>query len=240
MTKRHRAGLQAAGIAMVAAICVACSASTHGAGTPRRSSSSPSSSPSSTQSPTKSPSPSRSAATSVTRAELAGALLTTADVGHGFTLGTYRPDGQGGPCDPPGTPSVDQRVPPQVSSGRTFVRSAAQISQSAAVYASSAEAARAFALSVKGTNCRHGQLTNGSRVTITAGRNVTAAINGTGVGASTAWQLSNGSVRAVIVATLSGRLATACVFVAGSRVNTSTLPNPVGLAKAAFDKLLAQ
>ncbi len=166
-------------------------------------------------------------------------MLTTGDIGHGFALGTYRPDGQGGPCDPPGTPSVDQRVPPQITSGRTFTRSAAEIIQSAAIYASSAEAARAFALSVKGTSCRRGRLTDGSTVKITTGRDMTAEINGNGVGTSTAWQLSNGSIRAVIVATLSGRLATACVFLAGSRVDTSTLPNPVGLAKAAFDKLLA-
>jgi hypothetical protein len=128
-----------------------------------------------------------------------------------------------------------------VSAGHTFANPGgnAEIDQSAAVYTSSAAAARAFALAVAGTSCRHGRLSDGSTVTITAGQDVTAQVNGSGVGKSTAWQLSNASIRGVIVATLSNRLATACIFVTGADVDTSTLPNPVALAKVAFDKLLA-
>jgi hypothetical protein len=176
----------------------------------------------------------------ITQAELDAALLDPGDIGHGFVLGTYRANDSGGPCEPPGTPSVDQRVPPQLSAGRTFDSRtvSAEITQNAAIYATPAEAARAFTLAVRGESCRHGTLSNGMQVTISPGQDVSAQVDGNVAGKSTAWRLSSGSIRAVIVATLSGRVANACIFVAAADVNTSRLPDPVAVAKAAFDKLL--
>lgn len=183
---------------------------------------------------------SSSSAIRITQAELDAAMLQVSDIG-GFTVGTYRRNTNGGPCEPTGTPSVDQRVPPQVESGRTFdsTKVNAELVQEAAVYSTSAEAARAFTLAVRGTSCRHGVLSDGTKVTISAGQDVTAQVNGNSVGKSTAWQLSNASIQGVIVATLSGRVANACIFVAAANADTSQLPNPIAVAKIAFKKLLS-
>ena len=222
-------------------LATACSSSTNGsgAGSSPPNSASASSSPSSD--PVSVPVSSSSSSPAITQAELDDALLTRDDVGYGFRQGSYAPNDQRNPCDPPGTPSVDQRVPPQLSSGRTLDSGTvdAELVQSASIYHTPAEAARAFALAVKGVSCRHGTLSDGTAVTIAAGVDVTSQVNDSGVGTSTAWQLSNAQVRGVIVATLSGRVANACIFVAAANVDTSELPDPVAIAKLAFDKLLA-
>jgi hypothetical protein len=199
------------------------------------------SSPPTTSAAASSPPASSSSAPAITQAELDAALLTRNDVGYGFTKGTYQPNPGGGPCEPIGTPSVDQRVPPAVESGTALDnrRVNAELVQEDAVYNTPAEAARAFALAVRGTSCRHGKLSDGTQVTISDGHDVSAQVNGNTVGQTTAWQLSNGTIRGVIVATLSGRVANVCIFVAGADVETSQLPNPIAVAKVAFDKLRA-
>jgi len=238
-TRRRPPSSAVVALAVVTFAVTACS----GSSTAGRAASPPQSSPAATSptGPTGFPATPPSSSPTITQAELDAAMLDAADVGHGFVLGTFQPNTQGGPCEPTGTPSVDQRVPPEFSAGRTFDSRTvqAEITQNAAIYSTTAMAAHAFALAVRGESCRHGLLAGTTQVTISPGQDVTSQVNGNGVGKSTAWQLTSGSIRAVIVATLSGRVADACIFVAGAKVNTAKLPNPLALAKAAFDKLLA-
>jgi hypothetical protein len=230
-----------AAVAIVALAATGCSGSSSGGSGSVASSSPPHSTHAVTSPvvPTLSAPASSTPSTTITQAELDAALLSTSDIGPGFKLGTYQANPGGGPCEPVGTPSVDQRVPPAVESGRAFdsTQVDAELVQEAAIYDTPAEAARAFALAVHGTSCRHGTLSDGTEVNISVGQDVTAQVNAGDVGKSTAWQLSNKTIRGVIVATLAGRVANACIFVAAADVDTSKLPNPVAVAKIAFDKL---
>ena len=77
-------------------------------------------------------------------------------------------------------------------------------------------------------------------VTIGPAKDVTAEVNSaSGLGTSTAWEVTSEGFNGVLVATLAGRIILATQFASAPQVDTSTLPNPVDVAAAAFAKALA-
>lgn len=176
----------------------------------------------------------------ITQEQVEAALLTSEEVGPDFTLGTYTEESSPPLCDPDGTP-VDEQVPPQVEAGAQFdhVDGNVAMQEQIAIYATEAEAAEAFGLATAGLACTEGT-SEGSPVTISAAQDVTAEVNSTsGLGASTAWEVTGEGFEGVIIATLAGRIILATQFASASDADTSGLASPVDIAAAAFAKALA-
>ena len=176
----------------------------------------------------------------VTQEQVEAALLTPEEVSPDFVLGAYTDESSPPLCDPEGTP-VDEAVPPSVQGGTQIDHAdgLAALQEEIAIYASEAEAAEAFGLATAGLACGEGSA-DGDPVTISPPQDVTAQVNSSsGIGASTAWEVSADSFNGVIVATLAGRIILATQFVAAPDADTSTFPAPVDIATAAFAKALA-
>ncbi len=176
----------------------------------------------------------------ITQEQVEAALLTPEEVGADFTLGEYTDEDSPPLCDPDGAP-VDEQVPPQVQGGTQLdhVDGNIAMQEEIAIYATEAEAAEAFGLATAGLACTEGT-SEGSPITIGAPQDVTAQVNSTsGLGASTAWEVSGEGFDGVIVATLAGRIILATQFASAPDADTSGLPNPVDIATAAFAKALA-
>ncbi len=175
----------------------------------------------------------------VTSEQLNAALLTPAEIAPDFALGTYTDEDSPPPCDPSGTP-VDEVVPPQIQGGTEIdhVDGIAAVQEEIAVYETEALATQAFGLAVAGLACAEGSIA-GSPFTIGPPQDVTAQVNTSGIGTSTAWEVSSEGFKGVIVATLASRLILATQFGATPDADTSALPSPVDIAAAAFAKALA-
>jgi hypothetical protein len=89
-----------------------------------------------------------------------------------------------------------------------------------------------------GLGCTNGVLPDGTQITIGAGQDVTAQVNTDGIGTSTAWQFGNAQLKGVIVASQSQSVVTDVIFVAAKDANEKKLPDPLGVAKVAFAKIL--
>ena len=176
----------------------------------------------------------------ITQEQVEAALLTPEEVGADFALGAYTDEDTPPLCDPDGTP-LDVALPPQVQGGAQFDHSSGDIAmqEEIAVYATEAEAAEAFGLATAGLACSEGT-SDGSPITIGAPQDVTAEVNAaSGIGTSTAWEVSGDGFKGVIVATLAGRIIMATQFASATDADTSGLPSPVDVATAAFAKALA-
>jgi hypothetical protein len=176
----------------------------------------------------------------VTMEQVEAALLTPEEVGPDFTLGAYTEEPSPPLCDPEGTP-VDEQIPPQVEAGTQIDHNSgdAAMQETISIYTTEAEASEAFALASAGLACTDGS-TDGTPVTIGAAQDVTAEVNSeSGLGTSTAWEVTAESFNGVVVATLAGRIILATQFASAPQFDTTTLPNPVDVATAAFAKALA-
>lgn len=200
--------------------------------------------------PTETPSPTEPTATDaspmdptapgeVTPEQIQAALLTPEEVGPDFVLGAYTDEPSPPPCDPDGTP-VDQQVPPAVQGGTQIDHSSgdAAMQEEIAIYATEAEAAQAFALSSEGLSCAEGS-SDGTPLKISAPQDVTAEVNSaSGIGTSTAWEITADGFNGVVVATLAGRIILATQFASAPQFDTSALPDPVDVQASAFAKAL--
>lgn len=176
----------------------------------------------------------------ITQEQVDAALLTPEEVGPDFLLGAYTDESSPPLCDPEGTP-VDEQVPPQVQGGTQIDHNSGDVAmqEEIAIYATEEEAAEAFGLATAGLACTEGS-SDGAPVTIGAAQDVTAQVNGaSGIGSSTAWEITADGFNGVVVATLAGRIVLATQFASAPQFDTSTLPNPVDVATDAFAKALA-
>lgn len=175
----------------------------------------------------------------ITQEQVEAALLTPEEIGSEFVLGDYVDEDTPPLCDPEGTP-LDVAIPPAVSGGTQIdhTEGIAAMQEEIAIYTSEAEATEAFTLATEGLSCSEGSL-DGSPVTIGPAQDVTTQVNTTGLGTSTAWEVSSDSFTGVVVATLAGRVIVACTFLSAPDADTSALPQPVDIATDAFAKALA-
>ncbi len=176
----------------------------------------------------------------VTQEQIEAALLTPEEVSPDFVLGAYTDESSPPLCDPDGTP-VDEAFPPSVQGGTQIDHAdgIAALQEEIVIYASEAEAAEAFAFAVAGLACAEGSV-DGTPVTIGAPQDVTAQVNSSsGIGASTAWEVSTDGFNGVIVATLAGQIILATQFASAPDADTSAFPAPLDVAAAAFAKALA-
>jgi len=176
----------------------------------------------------------------ITVEQVNAALLTPGEVSPDFVLGTWTSEDSPPPCDASGTP-VDVTIPPSVEGGTEMGTSDGQIamSEEIAIYESEDVAADAFALGTAGLACSTATLPDGTTATIAPPEDVSAQVNTSGIGTSTAWQITGDGYEVLLVATLSGRIILACTFSAATDADTSALPNPVDIAATAFAKALA-
>ncbi|KAA1417134.1 hypothetical protein F0U44_18380 [Nocardioides humilatus] len=176
----------------------------------------------------------------VTQEQLDAALLTAEEVGAGFVLGTYTDTDDPPLCDPDGTP-LDEQFPPQVTGGVELDHSdgIAAIQEELAIYESDEAAATAFAAGLAGLNCTDGTTGDGTAVTIGAPQDVTANVDTTGLGTSTAYEITSESFQGVLIVTLAHRVILATSFAATPDADTSAFPNPIDVQAAAFAKALA-
>jgi hypothetical protein len=201
----------------------------------------PSGTPSTSASTPSAPSPSAPSGSSVSNPELEAALLTPAEVGPGFTQGTWSDTPSTLPCAPKGSPPIDSQAPPEVKDGREIDHSTipANLVEVISVYQDAATASRAFALDTQGLSCPNGTLSDGSNITIAPAVDVSTQVDPSGQSKSTDWDLTNNQVHTVIIATLSNRVIEACVFSASASADVSTLPSPIVIAKKAFAKVIS-
>lgn len=176
----------------------------------------------------------------ITVEQVDAALLTPDDIAPGLVQGEWTNEDSPPPCDPDAQPT-DVVVPPAVESG-TEISTAdgnAALSEEIAIYDTEGEAAEAFEVGSAGLDCETATLPDGTTVTIGAPEDVTAQVNSSGIGSSTAWSVTGEGYEIVLIATLSGRLIMANTFVVADGADTTGLPTPVETASLAFQKALA-
>lgn len=175
----------------------------------------------------------------LTDADIAAALLKPSDIGTGFTTGTYSSVKTRLPCDPAGTTPLSQRVPAQATGG-TEIDSGNQaaLTQTVNAYADAATGAQAWNLFKAGVNCTTATLPDGSKMTLQAPVDVTAQVSA-GHGSSLEWQWTTAGAHGVMIATFAGRVGTSLMFAVANNASTAGLPDPVQVAKLAFEKLAA-
>lgn len=177
----------------------------------------------------------------VTVEQVQAALLTPDEVAPGLVLGEWTNDDSPPPCDQSALP-VDQQIPPSVEAGVEIATADgnASMEEEIAIYASEEEASQAFALGSAGLACTTATAEDGSTATIGPAADVTADVNGaSGLGTSTAWEISGEGFTGVLVATLSSRAVMANTFLVAEGADTTGLPTPLQIAAAAFAKALA-
>lgn len=180
------------------------------------------------------------ASSDVTQEQAEAALLTPEEVGTDFVLGAYTDSDDPLPCDPGGTP-LDVQVPPGVTGGTQIEHSSgeAALIEEIAIYDSEEEAAQAFGIGTAGLSCTDGTLPDGTAITLDAAQDVTADVNTSGLGTTTAWGFSTDEIEGVFVATLAGRVVLSTSFQSLTGADTSSLPDPIDVQATAFAKALA-
>ena len=165
------------------------------------------------------------------------ALLTPAEVGTGFTKAQYVAPKPKDPTKLPcGTLSAAALYPNALRTGATADQGqAAEFIESASLFLDAATAGKAFQANVDGVSCTKGDL-NGATVEISQGQDVTSQVGGDKAGA---WSITFEGYQGVLIAVTSGSLVLGFTFIADSSTDTSKLPNPLALAKAATEKMLA-
>ena len=179
--------------------------------------------------------------TDVTQEQLEAALLTPEDVAPGLVLGTWTNSDSPPPCDPDAQPT-DEQIPPAVEGGVQINSSDgnASMEEEIAIYDTEDEAADAFALGSEGLNCSTATFDDGSTATIGSPTDVTSDVNAdSGLGTSTAWEVTGDGFSGVLIATVAGRIVMANTFIAADGTDTSALPTPVEVATKAWAKALA-
>jgi len=221
--------------AVIASSATGCSSSSKGRGTTGTAPA--------TNSSTSSTSASSSSAAGGLDATTAQArLLTPAEVGTGFTAGTYTPTTKPEPCDPAGTPPLDTRIPPQVAVGVEADNASPQavFEEQITSYSDAATATRALATGEQGFGCTAGTVyyTDGTKasVTISAKQDISTEV-GMPVDAAVTWSLSNSDLQGALVVVRIGQVIIALTFSSPAGADTAKLPDVQTVTKLALAKV---
>ncbi len=134
-----------------------------------------------------------------------------------------------------GQVSTVVRFPNALRAGTTLTRPRiAQFQESVSLSKDVALAQRIHAANVQGLGCSKG-LAGGKEVTIGPGKDVSAQVGQE----ATAWTIKVGTDTGVVIAARWQTVTFGFVFIAAAKVDTSTLPNPLDLAKKAVAKVAA-
>ena len=195
--------------------------------------------PATTSASTPATSPASSSAP-LTNDQLAGALLTPTDLGTGFTKVPFTRNKKPLPCAPAGGPSFDAQAPTDLLAGTQLVDSAqsATVSEELRVYPDLAHATAALRIGTAGLSCAAGRIyaTDGTsvQVKIAKGQDVTAQVGGT---KAIAWDATSSQVDVLFVAVQLNRALVVFSYVRSPQTDTSKLPNPLAVTKAAIQKI---
>jgi hypothetical protein len=192
---------------------------------PSSSAAAPSTTPAATSTPAASPS-------GADAATVQAALLAASDVGAGFTKVAYEPDlSQPEPC---GQPALHSKYPMAVRAGTEIDKGqTVQFTEAIEAFPDAATALAAFNYGVAGLNCRNGTIA-GTPVTITPAQNVTSDVGGD---QAKAYNVGLSGAKGVIIGVHKGKTIVEFAFLAASGVDSSTLANPLDLAKAGTAKV---
>ncbi len=186
----------------------------------------------STTSSTTSPAPS----TSENPADLLKkALLTASDVGPGFVEGTWEEPNanEPGPC---GKPNVSAQFPNAVRIGAQFAKGEQfQLIEGINVFADANTSKAAYAAGVDGLTCTDATL-GGQPVSIGERMDVTAQVGGD---LATAWSVKADGMEGVLIAVHAEQAVLTFTFVAIGGADTSSVANPIEVAKTGVSKALA-
>jgi hypothetical protein len=165
-------------------------------------------------------------------AAVQAALLAASDVGAGFTKVAYEPDlSQPEPC---GQPALHSKYPTAVRAGTEIDKGqTVQFTEAIEAFPDAATAQAAFDYGVAGLNCRNGTIA-GTPVTITPAQDVTSDVGGD---QAKAYNVGLNGAEGVIIGVHKGKTIVEFAFLAASNVDTSTLVNPLDLAKAGTAKV---
>jgi hypothetical protein len=217
-------------------------------GSSSSSSKSSSSSSSSASSSSASSSSASSATPSLNAADLQAHLLTAADLGAGLQDGTFTPPdpSQPLPCNGPDAQGANAHGPDAIYPPETLVGSQidsadlqAQFKEELRIYADEATANSVTSFVGHGFACASGTLVDADGSThdvqLTPLQDVTSEL--TGATEAAEWQLTSTSYDIVEIVARQGNVIVVFQFVAVSGADTSKLPNPLDVAKAAVAKL---
>lgn len=187
-----------------------------------------------------SPSDSGTSSDAVGQAQLETALLTAADVGHQFASTTYTKTDKPLLCAAAGTPSFRQQTSPKFDVGAelTHASPAAGYAEQIFAYQDASSARRALSIAKEGLNCVTGTVyaDDGTAAPTTIGKptDVSTAL---GVDSGYGWRLQTSDVVGEVFASALGPLVITLTFVSVPGADTSTLPTPPSIARAAIDKI---
>jgi hypothetical protein len=205
--------------------------------------SSSSSTKSSSSSASSASSSASSATASLNAADLQGHLLKAADLGAGLQDGTFTPPkpSQPLPCDGPDAHGPDAAYPPETLVGSQIDTAdlQAQFEEELRIYLDEATANSVTSFVGHGFACVQGTLVDADGSThdvqLTPLKDVTSEL--TGADEAAEWQLTSPSYDIVEIVARQGNVIVTFQFVAVSGADTSKLPNPLDVAKAAVAKL---
>jgi hypothetical protein len=232
----------AAGLALLLALGACSSSTTGSAGSsaPPKTSSAPASSTPASTSAAANPTGLASGSGGVTTVHIAGALLRASDLGPGFTEAPFTDSPKPLPCGKPGSRSFNDQVPAAASAGRRLDAGAlsATFSEEIRVYADSAGAQKALAAATAGLNCATGTLygTGGAtaKVTISKPQEVGAALN---IDVGRGWRLKSSQIESIYLVGVIGRALLLLAFTNAPSADTTKLPDPQTVTKAAIAKI---
>lgn len=183
-----------------------------------------------------SPSPTSVAPTSEDPTEdLKRALLTAADIGPGFVEGVWQPPDPNEPS-PCGKPSASAQFPNAIRIGAEFAKGQdLRLTQGINVFADTATAKAAYAAGVDGLSCAQATV-GGQPVTIGAPTDVTAGVGGE---TATGWTIKAAGLDGVLIAVQAEQAVLTFTFLALGGADTSTVTDPVTLARTGVGKAMA-
>jgi hypothetical protein len=201
--------------------------------------------PTTTSAPASTPPASTSSAASgagvITADKAQAALLTTQDVGAGFTKAQFQASNDPLPCAP-NDPPLEQQFPSNSEYGTAFIRNGAAFGEDLRIYPDAHTANEVVARAAVGLNCPSGKLNltgkpttvhfvaaNGGRV-----QNVTSNV---GADFAIAVQGTTAQYSLVLIGCQVENAAVLFSFLRTKSTPTSSLPNPLGIVQTAIQKL---
>jgi hypothetical protein len=180
--------------------------------------------------------------TGFTDADAQAALLTASELGPGFREMASDNTSQPLPCDQQ-SPPLDQQFQPVAKAKTDLVSSNRQayLSEEVIGYNSAATADQALSAGEKGLSCRRATVqVNGKPIVyrIQPGQDITTRV-GVTVDKSLLWTVRTTIVNIQLVATKIGAQLVVLSFAAPPNADTSALPNPAVVLKAALAKVKA-
>jgi hypothetical protein len=173
------------------------------------------------------------------KARFQAALLAPADVGAGFTAGTWIPRDPSKP-QPCGQVSIDRTYPPVLKVGAQILGPGGNsaLNEDVASYVDQATADKAVADGIGGLTCTQGTFyaSDGTSTTaqLTGPTDVTSQVGGR---KAAEWQLKGDQFQGVLIAIEDKSSICALSFLATAGSTAAATPDPVAVAKKALQKL---